>query len=812
MADEQYINPNSPVYISFTGKDEAVADTLCGLLRQRCIGYRIYTEEDIDKISEFEKEIGNSKIVIILYSPAYFQSYHCMNEYALIRKKEEGKKIYTLKCERFNFKDIQYDLLRHWGGEKAVHQTKVYSTFTPVVRMAFDNAFYIDEETKYSVQMLEQFFRDVPYYAEDLTLLSKNIEDYILSNEQHEKQEDRLPNLYFTTRTKIVARDKETDEIYSLFNETQFVNMTGMGGCGKTTITELFVNKYREKYNKITGIFINGDFYQDMINKFTGIFNFKSYEDIIASLEKYPKTNNKFNLFIIDINETADYKQIEKALDDLRKSQKLVNWKILIVSRIKIHSQIVEFEPLNVMNINNTILKHIFFHYLTDNKRTLYSTFTDIEFDKLFCVLYHLPLLLEQLAYFLNKVDKYSLREIFDYLGVKITEGELAEETLISNSLVGRKEVYERVGDYLSKLLIFSKLDEAQQSGTLQRDIVRHLMMWPIDYYRIKTIMLLIVDENNISKKKEREIQKGLTALVDKCIIDTKDENGLKSYKIHGLIAETFRKQCFEEDVNVLFRNYDIFLENIKKCIKDKKNIYDSWLNNNPEYTNDLNNYKYGTNNPIIDDYIKNKMIFVKGIGQLNDFYIGETQVTQGIWMSVMGQNNNPSFCKNGNEYPVENLSWYDCLVFFIELNKKTKLKFRLPNGIEWAYAAHAGIKNEPYLYSGSDDIDEIACYSSNSSYPVGQLKPNGLGIYDMSGNVWEWCEFTSKIRTHGFATSAYATLSFSSEKEKNDSQYCIFGGSYLSDASSCQISRSLNATQIDDYDDCGFRITLSAT
>ena len=163
MANEQYINPDNPVYISFTGNDKAVADSLCKLLRGKFIDYCIYTEEDIQSINEFEQKIGNSKIVVILYSIEYFKKPHCMNEYALIRKKEEGKKIYTVRCEKFDFKDITEEVIRFWGGEKAMHPSKNYSTFTLVDQMAFDNAFYIEEGTKYSVQKLEQFFLDVPY-------------------------------------------------------------------------------------------------------------------------------------------------------------------------------------------------------------------------------------------------------------------------------------------------------------------------------------------------------------------------------------------------------------------------------------------------------------------------------------------------------------------------------------------------------------------------------------------------------------------------------------------------------------------------
>ena len=665
--EQKYINPDSPVYISFTGKDKAVADTLCELLRGKFIDYRIYTEEDIQSINEFEQEIGSSKIVVILYSIEYFKKTHCMNEYALIRKKEEGKMIYTVKCENIDFKEIKKDLLRYWGGEKAVHPNKDYSTFTLVDRMAFDNAFYIDEGTKYSVHMLEQFYRDHPYYdISYLNELTNAIEQYISSyytqseNFYATSERHKLPDLFFYTRIEqqIVPRDKEIQEIKKMLQYEQFVNITGMGGCGNTTISEYFVIKYKNEYNQIAGTFINGDYYKDIIKTFNDCLHRTSYDDIISELDKYPKLDGKTNLFILDINETADYPQIETALDELRQNNRLSNWKMLIISREKIHSNIVEFKPLNAMLVDNKILQNIFFHYLDQTKHSYYE-FKANEFNKLFCALFYLPLLVEQLAYFLNKVDKYTLKDIFEYLGVdeSILDSELAEEKLISRVRIGREFDYTTVGNYLSKLMIFSKLDVNQQSGTLQREITRHLMMWPTDYYSPNYIRLLILSENQneFSKKTERKIQKSLETLVEKHVFDTQqDSNHRIKYKIHGLIADTFRKQVFEDIDNGEFRNYDIFLDNITKSIKDYKYIYDSWLDNNPEYTNNIEIYKYGVNVPVIDDLIR-QMVFVEGIGrQFHSFYIEETPVKQCLWEAVMGKNNNPSVCKLGDDYPIE--------------------------------------------------------------------------------------------------------------------------------------------------------------
>lgn len=125
----------------------------------------------------------------------------------------------------------------------------------------------------------------------------------------------------------------------------------------------------------------------------------------------------------------------------------------------------------------------------------------------------------------------------------------------------------------------------------------------------------------------------------------------------------------------------------------------------------------------------------------LSDYYIAETQVTQEMWNSVMG--NNPSNFKN-EKSPVENVSWENCQVFIEKLNSITDCCFRLPTEAEWEYAARGGKYSKGYIYSGSNNIEEVAWWYKNSNgttHPVKTKQPNELGIYDMSGNVWEWCE-----------------------------------------------------------------------
>ena len=176
----------------------------------------------------------------------------------------------------------------------------------------------------------------------------------------------------------------------------------------------------------------------------------------------------------------------------------------------------------------------------------------------------------------------------------------------------------------------------------------------------------------------------------------------------------------------------------------------------------------------------------------VSTFYIGETEVTQELWMAVM-DGDNPSIFKKGDNYPVEEVSWNDCQTFIKKLNAKTGKNFRLPTEAEWEFAARGG-KSGGTKYSGSDNIDDVAGYYDNSSklgsnisaYGTQQVKskkPNSLGIYDMSGNVYEWCQDL-------YASDYYKNSpSNNPQGPSSGSIRVIRGGSWNHNANYCRVA-----------------------
>lgn len=193
------------------------------------------------------------------------------------------------------------------------------------------------------------------------------------------------------------------------------------------------------------------------------------------------------------------------------------------------------------------------------------------------------------------------------------------------------------------------------------------------------------------------------------------------------------------------------------------------------------------------------------------DYWLGKYPVTQGQWQALMG--NNPSFFK-GECLPVMNVSWDDAMSFCRMLTERERKAgrllegyvYRLPTEAEWEFAARGGAQSCGFLYSGSNDLNEVGLYAGNSGgriYPVGQKKPNELGFHDMSGNVYEWCYDWYGDYPDGLVTNPRGPVTGSNRVYR--------GGSWFIVARGCRVAFRFNdCSPSFTYYDLGFRLALA--
>ena len=205
----------------------------------------------------------------------------------------------------------------------------------------------------------------------------------------------------------------------------------------------------------------------------------------------------------------------------------------------------------------------------------------------------------------------------------------------------------------------------------------------------------------------------------------------------------------------------------------------------------------------------------------LTTYSIGETEVTQELWKAVMGSNSPASWGEymGYDDYypqrPAEFISWEECQTFITNLNQLTGKNFRLPTEAEWEYAARGGNRSMGYMYSGSNDIGEVAWYSGNndtvyyntSTHDVKTKKANELGIYDMSGNVLEWCN--DWYDDHYYGNSPGENPQGPGQAETSANHRVCRGGGWGHEAEYCRVAKRFSLGQEERYSNYGFRLCL---
>lgn len=183
---------------------------------------------------------------------------------------------------------------------------------------------------------------------------------------------------------------------------------------------------------------------------------------------------------------------------------------------------------------------------------------------------------------------------------------------------------------------------------------------------------------------------------------------------------------------------------------------------------------------------------------EVQSFSICKYEVTQEEWSAVMGSN--PSHFR-GIKRPVEQVSWNDCQIFIEKLNMLTGKHFRLPTEAEWEYAARGGKYSKSNKYAGDNNLDEVAWYNENSgdeTHDVGKKNANELGLFDMAGNVWEWCYDCKKDY-----------ISFTQQEKNADTNKVNRGGSWRSDTKRCRVSFRFDDDANDCFNTVGLRLAL---
>ena len=211
--------------------------------------------------------------------------------------------------------------------------------------------------------------------------------------------------------------------------------------------------------------------------------------------------------------------------------------------------------------------------------------------------------------------------------------------------------------------------------------------------------------------------------------------------------------------------------------------------------------FKMGSNFGVVDEQPVHEVT-------VGDFYIGKYEVTQQQWHMIMDQDTNKCYFEGCDSCPVERVSWYNVKEYIDKLNEKTRMNYRLPTEAEWEYAARGGSLSKGYKFSGSNAEVTVAWKVGNShamTHPVGRKKPNELAIYDMTGNVFEWC-------SDWYSQTWYQISPKDNPTGPPEGMHRVIrGGSWFYDNTGLRVTDRASANPSYRYGYVGFRLCRSA-
>ncbi len=364
-------------------------------------------------------------------------------------------------------------------------------------------------------------------------------------------QTPHAPKFYFPLVKNLIERDTEVEKLYDIVSNNQFSNFYGLGGSGKTSLVNLLVEKHKDKFNQIACVVVNDNMEETFVNKIneTIKLDFDGVKDRCVAVFSYLREqyeSEKTNLMVLDVN-SMDWQDVKDFVDKLNDNYfEYVNgWHFLIISRESFSEGMSSMELSADDDSNNDFLKELFLRKAGDD----YEDFQD--FDELFRILFHNPLLVELLGIKLKNKHKHSLEEIKKILGdPKYYEG--STKGGLVNSKGKKKEEQILIG-YLCNLVSFEGLSDDEKK------LVRHFVIWPTDYIDKEVIKKLL---DGIFESDE-VLTTVLDNLQSRGLLSLEENDGNLKYKLHGLIAESVRKQ-----IKIEFSDYLQYNDNVSDIIK----------------------------------------------------------------------------------------------------------------------------------------------------------------------------------------------------------------------------------------------------